>query len=123
MTLKAFATKHRLKIKLDSCGDPIVQGKFGTIYEYSDELLGMTFMPPPSASGRMWAAAQKAMLASGMRITQNGDTEGAGSFDPNDAAQAKPALKLVKARAKRQVSPETLTRLREQAQRMQNASH
>lgn len=100
MTLKTFAAKHRLKIKLDECGDAIVQGKHGTLYEYSDELIGLSFMPP-TVHGRRWGAAQREMAAVGMTITQNGGAEGAASFDGHDMVQAKLAIRLVKARVKR----------------------
>lgn len=122
MNLKGFAAKYRLKIKLDECGDAIVQGKHGTLYEYSDSLLGMTFMPP-TAHGRRWAAAQREMLAVGMVITQNGDAEGAGSFDGHGIVQAKLAIRLVKARAKKVVSPETLERLRKQSATLRKAEN
>jgi hypothetical protein len=42
---------------------------------------------------------------------QNGDAEGIFVFDPVDPAQAKLAIKSVKAKVKRQVSPERLAAL------------
>ena len=46
VTLCNFAEKHRLKVKRDDCGDMIILGKQGHVYEYSATELGVMFMPP-----------------------------------------------------------------------------
>jgi hypothetical protein len=58
-----------------------------------------------------WAAIRKKCLAADMTLRQNGDDEGALSFDPNDRKQAQLAIKVSGARPKRQLSPEHRARL------------
>ena len=44
--LKSFADRHRLKISRNECGETIIPGKRGQIYEYNEEMLGVMFTPP-----------------------------------------------------------------------------
>jgi hypothetical protein len=46
-----------------------------------------------------------------MTLRQNGDDEGALSFDPNNRQQARLAIKVTGARPKRQLSPEHRAKL------------
>ena len=50
-------------------------------------------------------------LEAGMTRRQSGDAEGAFSFNPANKLQTKAAIKGIRARAKRTVSPEQLARL------------
>jgi hypothetical protein len=45
-----------------------------------------------------------------MTLRQNGDAEGAFSFDPGNPVQAKLAIRIAGVKAKRQVSPEQRAR-------------
>src|SRR5439155_17403022 len=53
-----------------------------------------------------WNRARAAFIASGIDVTQNGDTEGCATFDPENATRAKIAMLHAKVKMKRQVSPE-----------------
>jgi len=35
MKITEFANIHHLKVSRDDCGDPVVKGKLGDLYEYS----------------------------------------------------------------------------------------
>ena len=105
-TIIAFAEKYRLRVRRDECGDPIVIGKTGHIYEYGEGLLGVLILPM-NGQGRIWANARGRLEDAGCQIWQDGDTEGTALFDPQDHAQAKLAIRLVGAKPKRraQLSP------------------
>ena len=105
MTLTILAEKKRLKVQKDDCGDAIILGKHGHIYEYGSSKLGVCIMSN-SGNAYRWNRARAAFTAAGMEITQNGDHEGCATFDPNNTAQAKTAMLHAKVRTRRQVSPE-----------------
>jgi hypothetical protein len=42
--INEFAEKRRLKMRRDECGESIIPGKQGQIYEYGDGELGVMFM-------------------------------------------------------------------------------
>jgi hypothetical protein len=117
MTLVTLAEQHKLKVKRDECGDAIVPGKYGQIYEYNDTHLGVLFMPPRTEAepwGRWcpktWGNFKRAAAAAGMTLLQDGDSEGCLSFDPNNREQVKLAIKIAKVRPKRQRTPEQVAK-------------
>jgi hypothetical protein len=103
MTIKEFAAKHKIRIKLDECADPIVIAKHGQIYEYSATRFGVMFL---TKSVGKWNNRRRECEAAGMIIIQDGDTEGTLLFDPENQVQAKTAIRTVGAKQKRQISPE-----------------
>jgi hypothetical protein len=116
--INEFAEKRRLKMRRDECGESIIPGRQGQVYEYGDGELGVMFTPPPTKDepqGRWrpkkWSNFRKAALAMNMTFRQNGDSEGCLSFDPANDAQAKLAIKIAGVRPKRRVSPEAVSRL------------
>ena len=110
MNLNEFAARHRLKMTKDECGDLVIPGRVGSsnIYEYGDDALGVMFVTdvaePPRTN--LWNKFKAACLATGMMLRQSGDAEGAFTFAPDNAAQSKLAIKGIRARTKRQLSPE-----------------
>jgi hypothetical protein len=104
MTIKEFAARHKVRIKLDELADPIVIAKHGQIYEYGPGQFGVMFL---TDSVGKWNNRRKECEAAGMKLIQDGDTEGTLLFDPENLAQAKTAIRTVGARFRRQVSPET----------------
>jgi hypothetical protein len=86
---KEFAEQHSLRVKRshDDDTDNIV-GKYGEIYEYDDDTLGVMLIPEPPRRG-LWVRSRVKFEALGMTITQNGDQEGAAIFDPSDPKQLK----------------------------------
>lgn len=116
MDITEFAMQHRLKVTKDDCGDPVIAGRIdeSNIYEYSlDGTLGVMFITDGKKAPRtgLWNKFQAACLDAGMTPRQVGDAEGAFSFDPANAKQAKTAIKGIRARIKRVMTPEQLAKL------------
>jgi hypothetical protein len=118
MTISEFAMKHCLKVVTDSCGALIVPsqlGKDANISDYSDEQndgLAMCWITDgKNARTGLWNRTKVKCLAAGMRLHREGDAEGIFVFNPADPVQARLAIKMVKARAKRQMTPQVLARL------------
>jgi hypothetical protein len=107
MTISEFAKVHRLKLAKDDCGDPVIFGRIGSsnIYEYDVDALGVMFISDVLRTG-LWNKFKAACLTAGMTLKQAGDAEGSFTFSPGNKQQAKLAIKGIRARAKRQVSPE-----------------
>jgi len=106
MTLSDFATKYRLKLSIDSCGDPFIICQIDdcNISEFSarDDAtkLAMCFITDshlPPRSG-LWNRIKGRCLAAGMKLHQAGDAEGIFVFDPADPVQARLAIKSVRAK-------------------------
>src|SRR5260370_40613316 len=91
MILTTFAENNRLKVSKDDCGDAVILGKYGDIYEYGPGKLGVCIMSN-SGNAYRWNRARAAFIAAGMEITQNGDHEGCATFDPENGEQAKTAM-------------------------------
>ena len=118
MDIKKFAAEHRLKLTRDGEGEDIeyvIAGRVGQsqIYEHGEGLLGVAFitsgkLPPRTGLFNTFCAACR---EAGMTSHQVGDTEGSFLFDPADLRQAKAAIRGVRARAKRQMSPERVAAL------------
>jgi hypothetical protein len=73
----------------------------GHIFQYSSSPLGMVFMP---RRPKVWKNMSRKLVAAGFAIRQNGDWEGMATFDPDNTAQARLAIKAIGARKKRQAS-------------------
>lgn len=113
MDIKTFATEHRLKVTRDGEGEDIehvILGRVGEslIYEYGGTELGVAFITSgkkPERTG-LYNTFKEACLAVGMTIRQSGKAEGAFSFDPANPRHAKAAIKGIRARVRRKLSPE-----------------
>jgi hypothetical protein len=79
MTIKEFAELYRLKVKRDECGDPIIPGRFGHVYEHSDTDLGVYLC---FGSVRKYNFAAKRLRAHGCIQRQDAETEGTLLFVP-----------------------------------------
>jgi hypothetical protein len=101
MDTRLFAEKYRLKTKRDECGERIMPGRVGQIYEYGAGRFGCMVM---ASSARYWNAARRKLVTAGCQVIQNGDTEGTALFDPEDANQVKVATQVVRAKRKRVLS-------------------
>jgi hypothetical protein len=98
--LRKFALEHRLETSLDNCGELVVIGRQGQIYEYSDKLLGVMFVPD-DPHPRRWAHFQKLARNVGLHLVQEGDVEGAFVFDPGEPEHARLAIRIAKVRIRR----------------------
>jgi len=103
--IKEFAEKYRVSARRDADGTDIVAGKLGHMYEHSAVKLGVLFMPS-APRARLWSVVKARGMAAGMTVRQNGDSEGTLIFEPNDAEQARLAIKLVRIRPKRILTDE-----------------
>lgn len=112
-TIRVFADHNRLPVSRGTDGTTIIRGQAGChLYEYDEGELGLLVLsegqkPRP----RRWAAIHKKCLAAGMTLRQNGDDEGALSFDPDNRQQSRLAIKIAGARPKRRLSAEHRAKL------------
>lgn len=106
--LRAFASRHRLRVRRHpDDATEIISGKSGQIYEYADGVLAALFMPEAPRPHK-WASLRRRFLAAGFTLIQNGDSEGAATFDPSNDAQALLAVKALGIRRRRISSPAQL---------------
>lgn len=120
MTIKEFAAKHKVRIKFDEIVDPIVIAKYGQIYEYGNGQFGVMFL---TNSVGKWNNRRKECERAGMKLIQDGDTEGTLLFNPEDKVQAKTAIRTVGARVKRELNPEARKVAIENAARARQAKN
>ena len=106
--LKQFADRYRLKLRRDEYRDYFVGGKRGQVYEYAPGRLAVLFL---GNTKRQWHAAKKKLAAAGFELMQDCDTEGTASFDLTDAEQCQVAIRVVKAKTRRVMSPAGLANL------------
>jgi hypothetical protein len=112
MNIQEFAVEHRLKVRLDTCGDRVIEGRQGQIYEYDENTLGVLFSPPSKTDSfgrwcpKVWNRLRNLGKTLGMDCRQDGDSEGCLLFDGSNRAQVKLAIQIAKVRAKRILSPE-----------------
>jgi hypothetical protein len=110
--LKDFAEQYRLRLAKDECDDPVICGRPDqtNIYEYSSDgsrfgaLFATDGNKPPRTE--LWRKFQSACLTAGMTPLQVGDAEGSFLFNPEDDAQARLAIKVARAKARKRVTPE-----------------
>jgi hypothetical protein len=119
MTVKDFATQHKVRIKLDEDGEAIVLAKHGQIYGYSAHKFGVMFL---FKTAMKWNNRRRECEAAGMTVIQDGDTEGCLLFDPENANQAKTAIRLVGAYRKVNLTPEQRQERAERLKRNLQAS-
>lgn len=104
--LKKFAKRHRLKLRLDEDNTHIIPGRAGHIYEYGNHLLGVMVMSDSALTAKWWSNRKRSLLAAGCTVVQDGDREGAVTFDPDNPEQIRTALRAARAKKIRQRSPE-----------------
>jgi hypothetical protein len=106
MTIQDFATRYRLHTRLDDDQTTIIPGKYGHIFEYDDDVLGVIIMPqphlklpppnkpqPPVKKPKYWSHQRRVFEQAAFTITQDADYEGSATFDPSNPAQAKIAIR------------------------------
>jgi len=114
--IEEFGRKYRGRVRRDRGDDTLtITGKRGDIYEYSASELGVMFIPnvksPRPPKTRMWNKFKLEAVAAGMVLRQDGDAEGALSFDPSNETQCLLAIRIAGVRRKRQLSPEQIAKL------------
>jgi len=127
MTLKAFSLEHRLRIKIDGCGDPIIPGRATNggsrvedrshVYDFGDgRRFGVCLM---FSTARRFGHAARLLAGAGLTARQIGHSEGVFLFDPTDKRQVSAALKAASVKKRRIPSPAQLAAL-EKARKHQN---
>jgi hypothetical protein len=120
MTLQDFADKYKLKVKRDSCDDPIIPGRVKGakrpedahhIFEgkFGGQLLVYFNFP---TVGR-WNTVKKKLDQPGVFPLMICKYDGFMSFDALNEPLVKLILKLAKIRTKRQLSPEQKDAIRQ----------
>ncbi len=103
MTIKEFAANRKVRIKFDEEGEAIVMARYGQIYDYGSGQFGALFM---LKTPRMWNPRRLECEKAGMRLVQDGDTEGCLLFDPENKSQAQTAIRAIGAYRKVQLTDE-----------------
>jgi len=114
MTIQAFAEAYRLKVRLDGCGDPIIPAKLGHLYAHGAGRFGL-MLEAPAHDTRLdntLRARKRTALVAGFTLHPEGACESITLFDPGDPRQAALAIRLVRAKRKRLLSPEQAERAR-----------
>jgi hypothetical protein len=101
MNVSEFAEQYRLKVSRDDCGEKIISGKAGHVYENGDDRLGVCLM---FKSARKWMSVQRRLLAAGFTLKQDGDSEGTLLFDPDNVDQVAAAIRETRIRPRRVLS-------------------
>lgn len=116
-TLAKFGEQYRVRVKCDECGDSIVRGRFGHLYEHDETQLGIVLDAQPDTlrSDRTLRARRRRAIAAGFVVHQEGECEAILLFDPSDQKQAALAIRLIGAKKIRKVPPPTDAQLRSRA--------
>jgi len=103
ISLECFAETHHLSLKKDGCGDHVIPGASGHIFDgYADGRLGVYV---DGESPKAWTYARRKLEQTGMTIRQNRDVDGVAVFDPANREQARVAIRITGARVRRMAGP------------------
>ncbi|MGA2610367.1 MAG: hypothetical protein ABSD89_12780 [Halobacteriota archaeon] len=115
MTIQEFCKLYRLRLTKDKCGEEIIPGKLGHLFDHGDGQFGMVLEDTPSGSSRarLLLSRRKAALQGGFSQKQQGECESVLLFDARNPKQAELAARLVVAKKKRnvQANPASLANL------------
>lgn len=129
MTLKEFAQSHRLRIRIDGCGDAVIPGRASTggggriedrshVYDFGGGRFGLCLM---FATARKFGFSARFLDRAGIAAKQIGDTEGVFLFDPSNKAHVSIALKACGIKRRREASPAQLAALQKARDRQKSA--
>ena len=123
MTITDFASKYKLHVTKDKQDDTLViPGSIGQIYEYGPLELGVMILPPGDPKPRLYTSIKKKCLSVGMTLLLDCQAEGTFSFDPEDEAQARMAIKVAQIRPKKRISEAHKEKLLAGLQRSKNSA-
>jgi hypothetical protein len=113
MKIQHFADLHRLHTRIDSDATKIILGRYGQIYEWGDGLFGVMIIWRKNQTIRKkyWGYTRSALKHAGCNVIQNGDYEGAATFNPNNPAQSSLAIKAAGIKRKKILSETERSRL------------
>lgn len=121
MTLKEFAQSHRLRIRIDGCGDAVIPGRIedrSHVYDFGGGRFGLCLM---FATARKFGFSARFLDRAGIAAKQIGDTEGVFLFDPSNKAHVSIALKACGIKRRREASPAQLAALQKARDRQKSA--
>ena len=103
--LARLAVAHRWRLTRtpfdgSALGDPLVQGKRGSLWDDAPGRLGLTTQATPT----IWNRARRQLLESGATLNQNGDGEGSVTFPADEAHTVALAASLAGIRSRRSAS-------------------
>ena len=109
--IEKFSQEHRLKISREN-DEIVIPGRQGQIYERDEDQLAVMFLPPSTKTDpagrwcpKIWGNFKRAAAElPGMKVVQNGESEGCLEFDHRNRLHVKLAIRIAKVRPKRQVS-------------------
>jgi hypothetical protein len=115
--LSKFSEHYRLRVRRDSCGESIVPGRFGHLYEHDAGRFGIVFEAPANGASlnNTLRSRKRRAISAGFLLRQEGDSEAILLFDPADTTQARLAIRLIHAKKIRQAAPPTDAQLRVRA--------
>lgn len=90
MNIREFSELHRVRTKRDTCGETIIPGKRGHIYEHGSGQFGVLLM---FETAKKWGNSKRRMEAAGLEVTLDCDTEGMVLFYPTDKKMAQVAIR------------------------------
>lgn len=106
--LRAFAERHRLRLRRGDDGDLRFPGRAGEICAFGDGRMAVLVL---EGTVRRWRFRKREGLASGMEFIQDGDTEGTLLFDPSNEEQVRVAIRISGVRQKRRMAEKDRERL------------
>ncbi len=112
--IQEFADNHRLKTRVDDDLTKIIPGKFGHLFEYGDDVLGVMVMPDPPKRN-YWGKTRASLIEAGFQVVQDGDGEGSAIFNPANPKQMKLAIRAAGVKRRRVLSPADRERRAQQA--------
>lgn len=83
MTIREFAETNRFKVKRDECGDLVLRGRRGHIYEHDEK--GQLGLHLEFDTARKWNFARGVLVNAGMSVRQDAASEGTLLFDSGNS--------------------------------------
>ena len=113
MTIRNFAELNRLRYRLDDCGERIIPGRLGQIYDNGDGRMGVmvSFEGIRGATAKRWGNVRRAFEACGFVIRQNAELEGSAVFEAGNREQVKLAIRCAGVKHRKRMSPDALAHL------------
>lgn len=76
-TLAGFAKQHRLRGKRDDCGDQIIRGKLGHVYQHDANQFGIVLEASANVAvlENTFRSRKRRAIAAGFSMNQEGDFE------------------------------------------------
>jgi len=93
--VREFAAQYRVRVRRDECAELVIPGKRGHVFEYGANRFGVILM---LATKKRWNFLKRKLVAAGLQLKQDAETEGALLFDPANGAQARISLEVIRAR-------------------------